>query len=282
MKELPVNILLEKNKTATASAWLVLLEILLNDDTSTILRFVRNSEDITFGGDIYTAFPFQLEATQQTSKGEIKGVTLKVGNITNLLEPYLEELNGAIGSTVNITVVNSEHLAEDYTELELTYDVLATSSDSSWVSFTLGAPNPLRQRFPLFKYSALHCNFQYRDVEDQIGPRCNYTPENIISISQAASAIVGVTGHPFVIGDVLKFADVLGMTEINGLSGTITAINANDFTIDINTSAFTAYSSAGLVGYAVCKKTLADCRIRDNSTRFGGTPGMRSGSVRIA
>ena len=67
----------------------------------------------------------------------------------------------------------------------------------------------------------------------------------ITGITQAASAVVSSTAHPLSINDTVYFKDVVGMTEINGLRGTVTSVNANDFTVDINSSAFSAYSSAG-------------------------------------
>jgi len=71
----------------------------------------------------YIAFPFELEPTKQTSKGEIPTLTVRVSNITRLIQPYLEALDGGIGSIVKITVVNSAHLSENYSELEMTFDV---------------------------------------------------------------------------------------------------------------------------------------------------------------
>lgn len=157
MKSLPANIILEKNKLSTASAWLILLEITLTD--ATVFRLVKNTEDIVFGGETYTAFNFQLEPVTQAVTGQMFTVLVKVSNITRLIEAKLQELDGAIGSTVKITVVNSSLLAEDYSELEMTFDILRTNTTHLWVEFTLGVPSPLRQRFPLDKYLALHCNW---------------------------------------------------------------------------------------------------------------------------
>jgi len=295
VRELPASIIIEKNKVATPNAWLILLKITLTDTANTELRFVRNTEDIEFNDNIddshsenqtYTAFPFEIEPTKNMSKGQIPTVTLRVSNITNLLETYLESLDGAIGSTVKITVVNSGRLAENYSELELTYDVIACNSTSQWVTFILGSPNPLRQRFPLHKYMALHCRFQYRDVEDQIGPRCQYVGKVITGITKAANAKVSVASHGFAVDDVIKFATVLGMIEINGKSGTVVDADpdadGDAFTVDIDSGAFSDYISGGRCGYATCKKTLAECRERNNSVNFGGFPGIRSGTIRIA
>jgi lambda family phage minor tail protein L len=163
MKSLPANIILEKNKLHTPYPWIVLIEITLTDDT--VLRYAKNTANVTFGGNVYTAMNFDIEPTQQTSKGEIPTVTLRVSNITRLLQPYLEDLDGGIGSTVKVTVVNTNLLAESYSELEMTFDVLACNATARWASFILGSPSPLRQRFPLYRFIAEHCRWQFEGAE---------------------------------------------------------------------------------------------------------------------
>jgi len=87
--------------------------------------------------------------------------------------------------------------------------------------------------------------FSFRKVKwDPIFyPRSRY----ITSISKAASAVVITTvPHGYVVGQVVKFnvGTEYGMTEINGLYGTITAINTatNTFTVDIDSTGFTTYA----------------------------------------
>ncbi|OYW62748.1 MAG: hypothetical protein B7Z31_00310 [Rhodobacterales bacterium 12-65-15] len=69
----------------------------------------------------------------------------------------------------------------------------------------------------------------------------------VTGITQAASAVVTVGAHTFVTGESVYFSGVVGMTQINTLRGTITAIAATTITVAINSTAFTAYSSAGTV-----------------------------------
>jgi len=69
----------------------------------------------------------------------------------------------------------------------------------------------------------------------------------ITAITQAASAVVTVGTHTFVVNESVYFSGVVGMTQINGLRGTITAIAATTITVNINSTAFTAYSSGGAV-----------------------------------
>jgi uncharacterized phage protein (TIGR02218 family) len=115
----------------------------------------------------------------------------------------------------------------------------------------------------------------------------------ITAITKAASAVVTVGTHTFVAGDVVEFAAVVGMTQINGLTGTVTAIGATTITVNINSSAFTTYSSGGtaalLAGgitlhepfhYAVavgdayvlvpgCRRRLEDCKRHGNILNGG-------------
>lgn len=175
-KDLPASLILEKNKTATASAWLVLLEITLTD--TTVYRLARSQEDVTFDGDVYNSFNFQLDPMVQNSAGEIPSLVLRVSNITHLIEAKLQELDGGMGSTIKIIVVNSALLAENHSELVMEFNVLGCTHDVEWVSFTLGAPSPLNLRFPLHKYLALHCSWRFRSAECAyigVGDTCERT-----------------------------------------------------------------------------------------------------------
>jgi hypothetical protein len=206
LKELPTSLIAKKNLRSTKSAWLPFLDITLPDDT--VFHLVRNNEDLVRGGSggtLYTAMNFEIDVATESSRGDIPTLVLKVANVTRLLEPKLEEYDGGIGSIVKITVINSELLEEDYSELEMEYEVLAANTTNTWVTFTLGTPSLLRQQFPSRKFTALHCPFLFQGVE------CGYVGPQ-----------------------------------------------------------------------AICDKTLAACRDYGNSIRFGGFPGMRSGTVRIA
>jgi len=69
----------------------------------------------------------------------------------------------------------------------------------------------------------------------------------ISAISAAASAVVKLTvTHGYTVGQKVRFtvSSAYGMVEMNGLAGTITAINTttNTVTVDINSSAFTPFA----------------------------------------
>lgn len=69
----------------------------------------------------------------------------------------------------------------------------------------------------------------------------------ITNITQASQAVVTIGSHSLTVGKSAHFSGVVGMTEINGQRGTITAIGGTTITVDINTTGYTAYDSAGAV-----------------------------------
>lgn len=72
--------------------------------------------------------------------------------------------------------------------------------------------------------------------------------KTITSISRAASAVIGFgAAHTLLVGESVYISGVVGMTQINGQRATITGTGANDITVNINSSAYTAYGSAGTV-----------------------------------
>jgi hypothetical protein len=77
---------------------------------------------------------------------------------------------------------------------------------------------------------------------------CSYTAstaKTITGITKATNAVVSSTAHGLLPTAYVRFAAVVGMTEINGLYGTVLSVNTNDFTVELDTTAFTAYSSGG-------------------------------------
>lgn len=82
-----------------------------------------------------------------------------------------------------------------------------------------------------------------------INAASRYYPKSryITAISKAASAVVTLSvTHGYTVGQVVRFVvpSAFGMTEINGLSGTITAISTanNTITVNINSTGFTTFA----------------------------------------
>jgi phage-related protein len=199
MKVIPANLITEKNLLHSPNPWIILLEITLTDGGPTILRLAKNTEDVDFGGETYTHFPFRLDPIESNADGQIPTVSLKVCNITRVLTPYLNSLDGGMGSTVKVVVVNSELLAEDYTELELEFTVLDCTSDAFWVTWSLGMINPLNRRFPLDRFLATHCTW----AGNFKGAECGY--------AGAETACDGTYESCIGYGNTARFGGFLGM-----------------------------------------------------------------------
>jgi hypothetical protein len=71
------------------------------------------------------------------------------------------------------------------------------------------------------------------------------SPKTITGITKASSAVVTSSTHGLTVGQVVVFASVSGMTEINGNVGLITAQDTNTFTVNIDSTDYTTYSSGG-------------------------------------
>lgn len=72
--------------------------------------------------------------------------------------------------------------------------------------------------------------------------------DTVAGITNAAQAVVDVGTNAFLVGESVAFTAVLGMTQINGLRGTITAKpDSTHITVNINSTAFGTYTSGGTV-----------------------------------
>jgi hypothetical protein len=67
----------------------------------------------------------------------------------------------------------------------------------------------------------------------------------ITGITQAVQAEVAIGAHTLAVDDTLHVGSVVGMTEINGLRGTVVATGPTSVTLDIDSSGFTTYTSGG-------------------------------------
>lgn len=69
--------------------------------------------------------------------------------------------------------------------------------------------------------------------------------DSINGITKGVTTTVNANGHPFLAGERVNFSAVAGMTQINGLRGTILSRDANNFVVNINSLAFSDYVSGG-------------------------------------
>ena len=68
---------------------------------------------------------------------------------------------------------------------------------------------------------------------------------NITNITQANPAVVTSVGHTAKDGQLIRIASVSGMTEVNGNNYTVTVIDNDTFSIGVDSTGYTAYTSGG-------------------------------------
>lgn len=78
-----------------------------------------------------------------------------------------------------------------------------------------------------------------------------FAGKSITNITQATQAVVSATSANVFAGDSLYFSGVGGMTEINGLRALVLNSAANQITIDLDTTGFTAYTSGGIANLLI-------------------------------
>lgn len=72
----------------------------------------------------------------------------------------------------------------------------------------------------------------------------------ISNITQAAQAVVTIPGSIFSIGDRITITGVVGMTQVNGNTYTVTATSPTTVTLNVDSTLFTAYASGGTISFA--------------------------------
>jgi lambda family phage minor tail protein L len=160
---------IEKNKLFNNNVFITLLEVDLSQWDLGVVRVCDNTEDIVWNGYTWNAFPFELDIKQDTTKGDIPNLTIKVSNVNRLFQQYVEKSNGAVGAKVTLRLVLSNNLDSTTPEIEEQFEVIGTQCDAYWITFTLGAMNPLILRFPKHKYIKNFCRWKFKS------PECGYT-----------------------------------------------------------------------------------------------------------
>lgn len=86
-------------------------------------------------------------------------------------------------------------------------------------------------------------------------PGAHFYVITAITVAAAAQVTTSVANN-FAIGDVVTFGSVQGMTQINGLTGTVTA-PGNPFTVNINSGGFNPYTGGGVAWSQTHTKTVS-------------------------
>jgi len=172
MLNLPLALRIEKNKLVSTAPWVLLVDLTLPTKPGEIVAehicICKNTDDVTFKGYVYTAFSFDVGESRSGMDGKVPSVSLTVANQNSILTPLVEQYGGMVGFPVTVHVVHTDNLSSDYSDLSLNYVVQAASLSDTSITFTMGAENPMRRRFPLYSALPKSCGWIFKGAE------CNY------------------------------------------------------------------------------------------------------------
>ena len=157
---------LEKNKLSSDTPFLLLFDI-SHEQLAENIRLVRNTEDVTWAGKTWTAFPVDIEDYSEDGKS-LPALNMKIAAGQGLITTYLQKYGGLTDARVRIYIVHAKCLDVDKAEMELEFQITETTYDEQWITFTLGASPELANRFPAWKYLTDFCPFVCGDI------RCGY------------------------------------------------------------------------------------------------------------
>ncbi len=136
--------------------WLVKIEI---PGYSTI-KLARNPADVRYNGTTYKASNLEIGMAALTGDGSVPRTLVKVAqDAAHTLEDKINATQGASGGRITIIRAHEDFLDSYIAELEEVVDILVGDSDTDYVVFQLGIPDPLLRKIPLRRYSSKICPY---------------------------------------------------------------------------------------------------------------------------
>lgn len=133
-RTLPTTVIQAANAQETDKVWLALLEIVPSGGST--IRIVNNTEDVTVGGDVYTAFPF-LVTLPPDQEEAVPAIEITVVNTSRLL---MSTIRTALSNRNRITVtLNIVEAGDPNTDL-LTFpslELVNVTGDAERISFQI-------------------------------------------------------------------------------------------------------------------------------------------------
>lgn len=168
-KHFNLSTVIDKNKVDSTNAFLLLIEVhVINPESGVedaVVRFCKNSENIEFEGNTFTAANFDLQLENEV--GKEPSMTLTAQDQTRALGQYLDAYDGLTDSKLRMIVVNSASL-DAPAEMDETVLIVHGSTSNYVVELSLGVESAVSVRFPNYRQNKDFCAWKYK------GPRCKY------------------------------------------------------------------------------------------------------------
>lgn len=135
------------------------------DGLGSNLYFAQWDIDIVFDGVTYTRFPISSDAISENNRGTVDTVTLKISNVSRLIQSYLEDFD-LRGKKVTIRTVWADQLADTSAYIDDVFYIDSYTANQMDVQFVLTSKfDVLDIELPLRKYSRNYCQWKFKGVE---------------------------------------------------------------------------------------------------------------------
>lgn len=179
----------EKNAVATANAPIWLYEVDLDDRNTVYLA--ANPVNLTVDGNEYQAFPIATGEIEQTNEADVPRVSVTVSNITDEFGLLLDEQGGFVGRKIRKRWVWSHEL--DHPVDLFAAQILEADVNSEAVTFTVGYPSILEEKFPRGGYFPT-CTFTYRHPDTCGWPLVDEVPAGVTDLPTCSHELEGPNG----------------------------------------------------------------------------------------
>ncbi len=167
MKTLTADLILEKNKLASNSPWLVLFTVKINDTIGKV-RYVDHPESIVFNGKTYIPFPIKFDTIKEEAKAGLFDLTMTISNVSRVIQGYLDN-NELRGNKCNIKIVHKDHLGDSSAVIKERFEIVSWRSTLNEVQFVIGSLSLIGARFPSTVMLTDHCRHLYRGADGNCG-----------------------------------------------------------------------------------------------------------------
>ncbi|MCA9400388.1 MAG: DUF2163 domain-containing protein [Candidatus Omnitrophica bacterium] len=134
-------------------------------DGSNDLLFAEYDSNVTFNGDVYTAFPITHEFIAESGNQEIPQIKVRASNVSRYVQAYLEQYDFR-GKRVDIILVWANQLSNPDVKIVDTFYIDSYTANEQDVEFTLTSKfDVLDVPLPSGKYLRTHCRWVFKSTQ---------------------------------------------------------------------------------------------------------------------
>lgn len=134
-------------------------------DGSNDLLFAEYDSNITFNGELYTAFPITHEFIEESGNQEIPQIKVRASNVSRYIQAYLEQYDFR-GKRVDIILVWANQLSNSDVKIVDTFYIDSYTANEQDVEFTLTSKfDVLDVPLPSGKYLRTHCRWVFKSTQ---------------------------------------------------------------------------------------------------------------------